>query len=229
MIHFIKRQRAILVTTFLIILIIIGCAPQIKQLGEFKDKWQQRDYQWIADQKIDCKSNEEGCNQLHLLKGDACYRIAKQSDDSLYYEMAATHLEMGIQQTKAWELENLNLDQTQTYINLCESLRNLQDKQTGNTSVATGERFFIAAASLNQLEPENPAAVFFFNKASFRRIQPAIVRGLNPQENCQKVKKMLSEVNDALSRSAGSVYQKPLDRLKIDLSTILTTIEGCDK
>ena len=79
-----------------------------------------------------------------------------------------------------------------------------------------------------QLEPQNIAAVFFANKAYFRQIQPHIFSGLNPEENCQKVKKMISAVESALSRAIGSEYQEPLNRLKIDLINVKTTIEGCE-
>ena len=112
-------------------LLLTACGT-VGQLNKTKKHWHKQDYQWIAEQEISCKPSEQGCNQLHLLKGDACFRLAKQDvDPPTHYPCSAKHLALGIEQTREWQLKDLDLNRAQTYENLCESLRQWQDLERG--------------------------------------------------------------------------------------------------
>jgi hypothetical protein len=92
----------------------------LKPLKEAKELAAQADYQALATIEIKCKASCEGCNQLHLLKGDACYRLAKAGTaPEKHYACAASHLAKGIEMTQFWQMETFDLNRQQTYTNLC--------------------------------------------------------------------------------------------------------------
>ncbi|MBI4596735.1 MAG: hypothetical protein HY730_10250, partial [Candidatus Tectomicrobia bacterium] len=107
-----------------------GCVTS--QLSQFKKHYDSQEYTWIAEQEVSCSPSEEGCNQLHLIKGNACYELATHGQSPLrYFECSATHLEMGIDQTRQWQLEKFNLNRPQNHENLGESLRRWRDLEKG--------------------------------------------------------------------------------------------------
>ena len=128
------RRRS---ATVLLVAILAACGG-IYQLKQFKDHSARSDWAWVAQQPVTCAASSDGCNQLHLIKGDACYRLAKQgAEPRAHYQCAADELETGIAQTKVWRESGLDLNRAQTYENLCESLRNLQDMERGAAAEPT--------------------------------------------------------------------------------------------
>jgi hypothetical protein len=218
------RNNGTFMMLFVLFAAITGCSSTIKQVKEFKQHHSQQQFQWLSEQPIDCEVKHEGCNQLHLIKGDACFRLAKQEIAPLEnYQSAITHLQLGIQQTKNWQLQDLHLDRTQTYINLCESLRNLQDLQSGEESQQTGRQFLAAAEEFYALEKDSPAATFFVVKARLRQIMPEILQKQNKVENCQKLAEILERVEQALTTE--SEFKANLNLLKNELAMAKNTLE----
>jgi hypothetical protein len=198
------RQYQVLLLLLGLGLLVAGCAPALKQLQGFKQHWSAADYQWIARQDVQCQPETTGCNQLHLIKGDACFRLAKQGQNqTANYTCAADHLEQGIGATKQWTQAPIDLHRTQTYENLCESLRNLQDLQQGAAATATGERFLAAAEVFVRLEPEHVGAVYYAAKARFRALQPALfeISDANRTRLCQRLADILSPVEAVMTRA----------------------------
>jgi len=216
--------------TLTLALVFLSCAPSLKQLQAFKKHAASADYPWIATQEVTCGAAEEGqpqssasttegCNQLHLIKGDAHFRLAKQGvDPERNYQLAALHLERGIALTTEWQVGGRDLNRTQTYENLCEALRNLQDLSRGAAAAAAGERYLKAAEEFHRLDAENPAAVFFVAQARFRKMQPSIVEpGERRQELIEAMDRLIALVDSALP---GGRYEQNLRLLRGSLTTV---------
>jgi hypothetical protein len=55
------------------------------------------DYVGIAQESVSCEEVDDVCGQAHLIKGDACFRLAKQQNDpEKHYDCAVTELDKGI-------------------------------------------------------------------------------------------------------------------------------------
>jgi hypothetical protein len=210
------------------LLVALACAPSLKQLQTFKQRAAAGDYAWIAAQEVDCGAPaesgdpdqvEEGCNQLYLIKGDAHFRLAKEGVDSdKNYELAADYLEKGIKLTTTWQVDDLNLNRSQTYENLCEALRNFQDLRKGDEAAAVGKRYLKVAEEFLALEPNNPAAIFFVAQARFRKLQPEVIDpGERRDELLKELNKLITMVESALP---GGRFEQNLKLLRGTLVTV---------
>jgi hypothetical protein len=219
-----------------VMLLEYGCDPALRQLKAFKEHTAAADYQWLAAQEVQCQPQAAGCNQLYLIKGDACFRLAKQKlDEAKNYTCAADHLETGIGSTTQWQQDSLNLDRAQTYENLCEALRNLQDLQQGDVAAATGERLRTAAEKFAQIEPEHLGAIYYVAKARLRALQPALLKANDATRPllCQNVAQLLEPVDAVMARAAlqppalWSRYEANYRLLKGELTTVQRAILTC--
>lgn len=172
--------------------VVAGCAD--RQLNAFRNRAADRDYGWIAAQAVTCEQASDVCGQLHLIKGDACFRLAKADTTPLEnYTCAAAELEKGLAFNRSWSEAAVQL---QFQENLCESLRNLYDLQSGAPAAQTLERFIDAAEGLYQLAPESVAAVYYLAHALLRQVQPALL-DLNAARRlpvCSRLKRSLANV-----------------------------------
>jgi hypothetical protein len=87
--------------TVLLGVMLAGCSvvnPQIDQLGQMERNAQAGKYVDNAAQSISCGSDRDTCMRLHLLKGDACYRLAKGAgaDQRAQAQCAASELGQGL-------------------------------------------------------------------------------------------------------------------------------------
>jgi hypothetical protein len=165
------RGSLAIILSLMMIVVISGCAA--RQLSSFKQHAAANDYQWIAAQTVGCEKTSDACGQLHLIRGDACFRLAKQgmnTKDS--YACAADELEKGLAVNRTWADAAVH---RQFQENLCESLRNLQDLQSGEAAAQTLNRFVAAAEGLYQLAPDSVPAVYYLAKARLRQEQPMLV------------------------------------------------------
>jgi hypothetical protein len=78
-----------------IIALAVGCAPTIRQLADFKNIADAGDYTTITGREVTCTQGNRGCNQVHLIKGDACFELAKRGDPGRW-DCAIQHLSRGI-------------------------------------------------------------------------------------------------------------------------------------
>jgi hypothetical protein len=207
-----------------------GCAPGLKQLDKSKELWAQEDFQAIVAEEARCEPGAEGCNQLHLIRGDACYRVAKQGvDKERNFTCAVAELQEGMRQTTQWEFMGLDLNEPQTYENLCESLRNLQDLQKGKEARSTGARLLSTAEEFKQSYPEHLAAIYFVSKARFRTLQPALLHADdgNRGELCGRVGELAVEIEGAMSRARGSRYDVIYRQFETELAGVRDNILKC--
>lgn len=221
-----------------VILFLGACSalsPVLKQLEEVKAHSSQEDYTWIAEKEISCDASDEGCNQLHLIKGDACFRLAKQEESAekkaearAHYECAVTHLETGIKQTTNWQQGvNLNLDRPQTYENLCEALRGWQDLETGEAAAQLTQRLFRTAQEFLTAEPGNLAAIYFLNSARFTMLRKDLLQPEAPQALCEKLNKIIQALDDGMQRAEGGRYEANYRRLRLDVAGAKQIVPGC--
>ncbi len=193
---------------------LLASCGSLKQLKKAKEHWKENDFEWLAGMDVKCRASDEGCNQLHLIKGDACYRLAKSDRDPLKnFECAAEHLAEGIRQTDKWRLDDIDLNQAQTYENLCESLRELQFMKKGKESEGITKRLRLTAGEFLEREPGNPAAIYFLNNARLVGLadcmnMPASCPGL-----CGELQEMLSDIEKARSTARGTRYEQNLEQL----------------
>ena len=147
-------------------------------------------FEQLAELDFSCKSDDEGCNQLHLLKGDACFRLAKQTQESDARQSdlscAADELNAGINMTKTWD--EVPIDRAQVYANACEAARLRAD--FGDRSryeamlAATAGQFFTFA-------PDNPGAVYYKARAGFYTLTQS-------QSPCTGLKTLRAQIESAL-------------------------------
>lgn len=208
----------------------LGCSGTLRQLDSFKKDYRQQNYRAIAAREADCEPGDQGCSQVRLIRGEACFRLAKQGQEpKKHYACAAGELESGIRQTPDWETFAFDLERAVVYEHLCESLRNLQDLRIGDEARAAGERLLSAAEEFYRLEPDHPASLYFLHKARFRRIQPLFPEAgaWNRKELCRQIKAMLLAMQEGLGQAVGTGYE-PNYRLFIqELKTTRQRILEC--
>lgn len=191
-------------------LIISGCS--LKQLKNFKEKYDKERYQWIIEEKVTCKPGSSGCNQVHLIKGNSCFILVDKTHERngkmSLYSCAVEEFAEGIKQTHKWQLKEFNLDRAQTYENYCQALRNLQDMQSDEKAKALGSRFLDAAKEFHKLEPDHYGANYFFALAQFRKAFSEFIA--NPSQKrqiCNQYRQILRHVEAMIARG-----EKDLDQ-----------------
>lgn len=226
--------RLSLVSGFLLILVVLlaGCST-LRQVKQFKQAAAAGKYQDLAAREVACKPKADGCNQLHLIKGDACFRMAKKgTNPEKHYACAVKHLDMGIEQTKKWERGELNLDRAQTYENLVESLRNLQDLQRGEKARATGAQFLKTAETFERKEPKHLGAIYFAAKARMREVQPQLLRITSESRSalCRRLKAIRAPIARVLNGSPPenwSRYELNYRQLDSELTLAQRLVPNC--
>lgn len=220
-----RLLRTVFLLSFLssLALLMTGCPSSLKLLDKFKKEAAAGNYEWIASQPVDCSDASEDCRQLHLIKGDACYVLAKQGKDEVNnYASAAGELGRGIEMTQNWSNPS---DRNQYYENWCESLRNLQDLQSGEEASATGAKFLSAAEKFLQTDPSSFAAIYFAAKARMRQMQKKLldVNDGNRAQICGELNGFAQLADDGVSKgqSVGGAswerYKANYDLLKTDI------------
>ncbi len=166
-----KWKRPALAACLTLILIFSGCAGM--QLRQFQKHAKHGDHEWITGQAIACQKVSDVCGQLHLIKGGACFRLAKAGrKPAVNYACATDELEKGLALKPSWEDAGAQLYFQE---NLCESLSNLQALQSGEMAERTLDRFVEAAKALYRLAPERVPAVYYLSRARLKRMEPMLL------------------------------------------------------
>jgi hypothetical protein len=214
------------------VVLLAGCGT-LKQVKQFKEAAAAGKYQELAASEVSCKPRSDGCNQLHLIKGDACFRLAKQGvNPEKHYTCAVQHLDLGIEQTRTWERGDLNLDRAQTYENLVESLRNLQDIQRGEQARATGAQFLKVAETFERKEPKHLGAIYLAAKARMRELQPQLLRITteNRAALCRRLKTIHAPIARVLADAPAeywSRYEQNYRQLDRELALAQRLVPNC--
>ena len=220
-----RRRRALAVLALGLTLVACGTTGTLKK---FKDQAAAGDYAWIAQQQVTCSPAADGCNQLHLIKGDACFRLAKQGNEPrVHYACAATELQTGIDETRDWRLDELDLGRAQTYENLCEALRQWQNLEKGPDADQLTRKLADAAQRFLAVEPGNLAAIYFQNSARFTMLRADLLDPRDPADLCRQLNDILGALAAAEPRAGGTRYQANYARLRSDVSGAKATVAGC--
>lgn len=221
-----KRNIQFMVV-FLFVLILSACAT-IKPLDSAKKDYNNKRYAKVANIKISCKDSDEGCNQLYLLKGNACYLLAKEgTNPQQNFDCAITQLDKGIQITKQWKFDKFDLNKAQTYENLCESLREKQDMNKGEVAKKITERLLKTSEAFKTAVPDNLAAIFFYNDAKFTLLNELIFNAPDNPKVCAAVNKILSELNQVSDSVAKSRYAKNFTNLINSVKGVKPALTNC--
>ncbi len=224
-----RSHRFIFIQGLLACLAIVGVGCSTKQLDTLKQKSNAGDYVSVAQESVSCEEVDDVCGQAHLIKGDACFRLAKQQNDpEKHYDCAATELDKGIRYTKTWEQGGAHLNRPQTYANLCESLRASQDMMSGARADQLTQRLLDASQRFLAAEPGNPAAVYYNTSARYTQLRPEILHPRNPQGLCRDLNGLVSALDTASPRAQGTDYQANFARLQSDINGVKRTIAGCN-
>ena len=194
-------------------------ALNTRSLENAKQMQQKQDYASLAAIKVDCEESSDGCNQLHLLKGDACYRLAKQGQDAAKnYACAASELATGIAQTKQWQMEGFNLNRPQNYENLSESLRNGRDLATGAEADALNTRLLQASQDFSRAEPGNACAVYYQSNARYAQLRTCLLHPDKCPSVCRDLESIQQQVTKASGAAQGSHCADGLQQTTKDLA-----------
>ena len=197
------------------LVVINGCCTStIRELGNVKEHASSGDFAWIAAQDIKCKETCDGCDQLHLLKGDACYRLAKEGKEPLnHYQCSAQYLETGIGMTKQW-----NLNRPQTYANLCESLRNWRDLLTGGAADTINERLLKDAQAFLAAEPGNSCGTYYVNNARYAKLRPRLLHPEKDAALCGDLNSMFQSIDAGTVKTTGTACEANLEQIKKEVT-----------
>jgi len=212
---------------FLVVIFLLACGST-SLLKTFKNKHENKQYESIAKTEIKCNKSDKGCNQLHLIKGDACYRLGKENNKPLErFDCAIEHLDTGISLTKQWKSGQLDLNQDQVYENLSESLRLRQNMSKGAEADKFTRRLIQTSAAFLKLSPDNLAAIYFNNSANFTALRGRILTSPDDPRVCQAVDHILSRLLTASTRAANSRYASQYSVLIGDVKGIKAVLVNC--
>ncbi|MFQ5587932.1 MAG: hypothetical protein ACE5F7_03745 [Nitrospiria bacterium] len=208
-------------------LLVFGCAT-LKGLKEAKEDWKNRNYASLATREVSCKASNKGCNQLHLIKGDACFRLAKSGAEvAKHARCAAQHLQTGISQTEDWQVGDLNLNRAQTHENLLESLRLWRDTQRGAEAKKITTQLVASAQAFLQIEPGHLGGIYFLNSGQYTLLRPELLRQTKPSQLCADLKRILQSLSDSEPKSQGTKYAPNYAQLRSEVNLAKTTVTGC--
>ncbi|WP_319407835.1 hypothetical protein [uncultured Desulfosarcina sp.] len=224
-----KRRYATRACCLALVLIFSGCASL--QLSQFRKRAARGDHEWIAAQAIACKKASEGCAQLHLIKGDACFRLAKMGrEPAVNFACAADELVEGLALKGSWNDAGVQLQFQQ---NLCESLSRLRELQSGEAAEQTLVRFFEAAQTLYQLVPESVSAVYYLSRARLMQMEPMLedINAATRVPVCIRLKRTVTRVLALMETARGHTlpdwnrFADDYERLAFDLGVAIRTAE----
>lgn len=177
-----RTARHVLVSMLIAALLGGGCG--LRALDEMQETHRQGQYAEVAGMAVSCDPGDDRCNQMHLLKGDACYVLGRRSEaadeDSTArarFACAETHLREGIRQTEPgsgdWAIADN--DRAQWHTNRAESLRQLQDLMAGDSARAVSRRLLEFGRTYRETVPEAAAPHFYIATAQYALLQPRLL------------------------------------------------------
>lgn len=199
------------VAVLLCALLLAGCASvqQTRQLDDFKALAAKGDYATIAARDVSCDATDPACAQAQLLKGDACYRLAKAGDASRY-ACAADALGAGL---VAPGLDQPAATRAAYTSNRCEALRQARDRVSGPPALARNKELAACAQALETLNPGSAAARFFAVNAGLAAVQ------IGPTDTtaCARLDALAASLREREGAAAASGLDAPYRRLGNDL------------
>lgn len=171
----------------LLALLLASCAavaPGVSQLDTMKANAAKGDLQANAAAPVGCSANAPECYQLHLLKGDACYTLARsaqgaarRADDTC----AAEELGAGVAQAPGPQTP---LGATDGYaVKRLEALHDLIDTRRAGDPPGTNA-LATAATEFRQRYPGNPVGPYYLASANLTAAQDQFLADQNKAALC---------------------------------------------
>lgn len=213
---------------------LVGCAvvnPTVAALEKAKEHAGEGRYAEAADLQVECTESDTGCNQLYLITGDACFRVAKTADAEgrkqeavTRYRCAADRLEAGIAMTIDWPSPEVR---ARYFENLCESLRSWQDLEKGSAARQLSRRLLAASERFLVRHPGHPAPVYFAVSARFALASPDLFATPVPEDLCRRLQGMIHDLEKALPEARATRYEQNYQRLLTDLNGVKRAVAEC--
>ena len=175
-----------------VVMAFSGCGTL--RVHQMQRRAAQGDDAWIIAQSIDCDTPSPSCGQLHLIKANACLRMAEQQREiSTYYACASDELAKAIALTPSWDDLDKQLEVSERY---CDALDGLQHLQSGKAADDTRDRLWDAAQSLYQLAPDSVPAIYYISIARLRQLTPRIstIDAASRLPVCSRLKRTVNQV-----------------------------------
>ena len=211
------------------VLFLAGCATL--QLQQFNQHLDQGDEAWIAQQTVSCENESDTCSQLHLIKGEACLRLAGTGEaPAIHYACAADALAQGIALRRSWPDPGAK---RRYQVNLCESLGNLHQRQSGDAAAETLARLAAAAESLYQMAPASVPATYYLAIFRHRQIESQLMdmNAANRVPICNRLKRTLTGILSVMETAQADPspdwyrFAESYQRLAFDLGTSIQAAE----
>ena len=224
-----KQGQPALAACLAIVYLFSGCASL--QLSQFQQHAARGDHEWIAAQTIKCQQASDGCGELHLIKGAACFRLAKAGrEPAVNFACAADELKKGLTLKPSWDAAGVQLQYQEDF---CESLRSLQGYQSGKTAEQTLDQMVEAAKTLYQLAPESVAAVYYLASARLMGIEPMLgdIDAATRMPVCIRLKRTVTRVLAVMETARGDTlpdwnrFADNYQRLSFDLGAAMQAAE----
>jgi hypothetical protein len=216
------RGRAAQVAVVLLIAALAaGCAPTVRELSALKEAAAAGDYATIAARQVRCTPDDRGCNQVHLITGDACFRLAAGGDPTRW-DCAIQHLTRGLDMTAGTATE---LGSTQPYYeNLLEALRQRRDLARSRAEAAPfTAQLESRARAFHDAFPAAPAGYYYLASAQLTRALDAADAA--PEATCRA----LNDLQSLLARAPAERgrYADGFRRIAADIRGAKSTVRGC--
>lgn len=186
-------RRLVVVTGCLVVMAASsGCGTL--RVHQMQRRAAQGDDAWIVAQSTDCDTPSPSCGQLHLLKGNACLRMAEQHRERITdYACASDELAKAIALTPSWDDLDKQLEVNERY---CNALDGLQRLQAGKAADDTRGRLWDAAQNLYQLAPDSVPAIYYISIARLRQLTARIstIDAASRLPVCSRLKRTANQV-----------------------------------
>jgi hypothetical protein len=224
-----KRGGPVLAACLALILFFSGCASL--QLSRFRRHAARDNHEWIAAQAISCQKVSDGCGELHLIKGDACFRLAKNGrDPAVNFACASDELEKGLALKPSWDAPGVELQYQES---LCECLKRLHGLRSGKKAEQTLDRLVEAAKALYKLAPESLPAVYYLASARLMGIEPMLwdINAATRVPICIRLKRTVNRVLSVIESAKADTpsdwdrFEGDYHRLVFDLGSAIQAAE----
>jgi hypothetical protein len=190
----------------LVSLLLAGCqlfAPGVSQLGDMKSNDDKGNLQGNASAVVACSASDPECYQLHLLKGDACYALSRQTQGAARRaneDCAAKELDAGAAQAPD---EQTPVGTIRDYtVKRLEALHDLIDmRRAGDPSGA--DELAASAQAFRQRYRGDAAGLYYLASARLTSAQDQFTATQNKAPPCAALPPINALAGDG-ARSTGS-------------------------
>jgi uncharacterized protein YceK len=203
-----------------IVALAVGCSST-RQLSSLKEQAAAGNYAGIAAEEVTCTQGERGCNQIRLIKGDACFQVAARGDPGRW-DCAIEQLGLGIDMTEGTATEMGSLQPF--YENLLEALRQRRDLSRSRAEAAPlTTQLERRAQGFQGAFPAAPAGYYYL--ASAQLTQALDAADASPDAACRT----LNDLQSLLARAPAERgrYTANFQRIEADIRGAKSTVRGC--